>query len=498
MKKRIFICFVITSLLVSYIACESPVVENPIIEKWWKKTDNANGEIDVYENAGNNNSYVITITGLSAKNKVYDGTTAAAVTGTPVLSGITSGDDVTIISGTSEFADANAGNNKAVIFNGWSLTGADANKYTLQMPNLTADISKADPLYNWPVGLECVYRQKLSDITLPGNGACAVSGTFAWEKPNTPLYNRGKQIYKLVFTPDDMLNYNTVKKDVEILVTTVKMVRIPAGSFIMGSPANDPWLDYGEDPQHMVTLSSFSMSEYLVTQEFYEEVMGENPSLFINPVAGESGTPGKLPVESVYWYEALAFCNKLSIIEGLTPAYRIPAFNNSVDPADWGILPLKDKLDNTMGWDFLDWITVEIVPDSDGYRLPTDAQWEYACRAGTTTYWYNGNDETKVGDIGWFIDNSNNMTHRVGLKKPNAWGLYDMTGNVFEWCWDLKNSTYYASFYPIDTSISLLNLRRITRGGACYSYIKDLRSSSRASPLPVAFYMKIGFRIVRP
>jgi len=511
MKKRIFICSVITALLVSYIACESPVIENPIIEKWWEKTDNANSEIDVYDNSDDNsndnsyelsydnsddnNSYVITVTGLSAKNKVFDGTTAAAVTGTPVLSGITGGDDVTIVIGTSAFSDASAGNNKAVILSGWSLAGADANKYNLQMPVLTADIYKADPVVNWPTGLKIINKYELSDIKLPGNGKSSVSGTFAWTTPNTALYDFGKQSYRMNFTPYDKFNYNTVAEDVEVFVFIFNMVQIPAGSFMMGSPASDPLRQYNEEPQHMVTLDGFYMSEYLITQEFYEEVMGDNPSFAVLPKAGETGTPGKLPVERVSWYNAIIFCNKLSMLEGLTPAYRIPAFNNATDPIIWGTPP------SVFYYLFLaEWDAVEIVPGSNGYRLPTEAQWEYACRAGTTTPWYNGNDKNKVGDIGWYSGNTSyTITHKVGLKAPNAWGLYDMSGNVCEWCWDWYDQGYYAVSNSINPTGPVTGTYRTSRGGYNDDGAERLRSAYRVDGIsPYNEYIMMGFRIVRP
>jgi len=262
----------------------------------------------------------------------------------------------------------------------------------------------------------------------------------------------------------------------------------------MGSPDNEPWRNSDEGPQHMVTLSGFLMSEYEITQGMYETVMGKNPSKFKKLVAGESGTPNKLPVDSVNWFDILVFCNKLSMMEGLTPAYRIPAFNNSTDPADWGTVPTKND-QSIMAWE-----TVEMVSGSNGYRLPTEAQWEYACRAGTNTLWYNGNDEKKLDDIAWFLDNSNKQTHKVGLKAPNAWGLYDMIGNVFEWCWDWYGSKCYTSaavFEPTGIEPSAYGKEKVLRGGTFGSTDKYTRSAYRSHNY-VPGYTEIGFRVVRP
>ena len=246
-----------------------------------------------------------------------------------------------------------------------------------------------------------------------------------------------------------------------------------------------------------VTISSFWISPYEVTQEEFVSVMTgnqngieANPSYFPdNPAAGE--VQKRRPVEQVSWYDAIVYCNLLSIKEGLTPCYTI---KGSTDPAVWGTSPTS-----TSAEDYADWDEVTCDFDADGYRLPTEAEWEYAARGGKAgisdgswEYWYSGSN-TK-DDVAWYYDNSDRKTHEVGKKQANALGLYDMSGNVFEWCWD-----WYGG-YPSGTEDPAgpdTGSDRVGRGGGCGYGAQLCVVSYLGFNYPYLRHNNYGFRLVR-
>jgi formylglycine-generating enzyme required for sulfatase activity len=229
-----------------------------------------------------------------------------------------------------------------------------------------------------------------------------------------------------------------------------RMVLIKGGTFMMGSPADEPEHWDNEDPQHKVTLSSFYMGKFQVMQAEYELVMGVNLSYNIGP---------SLPVENVSWYDAIEYCNRLSLLEGLPPAYTINGTN--------------------VTWD----------RNTNGYRLPTEAEWEYACRAGTTTPYHTGNTITKRQ-----ANFDGNEIEPVGSYAPNAWGLHDMHGNVWEWCWDWHGS--YSRGVKIDPIGASSGSRRVARGGSWRSIAENVRSAYRADYTPSYMNDCNGFRLV--
>jgi len=277
----------------------------------------------------------------------------------------------------------------------------------------------------------------------------------------------------------------------------VEMVQIPAGTFTMGSPNTETGSNNSERPQHSVTMSGFSMSIYEVTQEQYTAIMDinsnvpittTNPSFWkTNAAAGE--IQWKRPVEYLSWYTALVFCNRLSMTEGLSPAYSI---NGSTNPVVWGNVPSFSP--NTT------WDAVTIVAGSNGYRLPTESQWEYACRAGTTTTYHTG--DTISDNTGWYTSNSGNKSHQVGLKPANAWGLYDMHGNVQEWCWDWISDDYSDRENETDpTGLETAipdKESRVFRGGHYNAPDSEMRSAYRTGTFPEVGSLLVGLRLVRP
>jgi uncharacterized repeat protein (TIGR02543 family) len=261
----------------------------------------------------------------------------------------------------------------------------------------------------------------------------------------------------------------------------IEMVSIPAGTFTMGSPTTEADRG-GDETQHSVTLTGFYMGKYQVTQEQYQAVIGSNPSNFKIAVDGESGTPGKLPVEMVSWYDAIVFCNELSMMEGLDPVYSI---SGKTDPAEWGET-VPTSSDAT-------WNAAVMDKSKNGYRLPTEAEWEYACRAGTTTAYNTG--ATISDDTGWYSVNSGNKTHQVGLKPANTWGLYDMHGNLFEWCWDWNG--YYPNGAQTDPTGAVSGSNRVHRNSSFIFDEKEMRSARRRSDPPSFRYFGLGLRLVR-
>jgi len=232
---------------------------------------------------------------------------------------------------------------------------------------------------------------------------------------------------------------------VEITTNSIgmKLRLIPAGEFMMGSPETESDRENNET-QHRVSITkAFYLGVTEVTQKQYQKVMGTNPSEFKGP---------QNPVERVSWAEAVEFCGKLS---------AMPAEKTS----------------------------------GHVYRLPTEAEWEYACRSGTTTAYSFGDDASRLGDYGWFRGNSDSSTHPVGEKKPNAWGLYDMNGNVWEWCQDRYG--VYPGGSATDPTGATSGSFRVCRGGGWFHFAGYCRSAYRDWRTPEYRFSYLGFRVLR-
>jgi formylglycine-generating enzyme required for sulfatase activity len=239
-----------------------------------------------------------------------------------------------------------------------------------------------------------------------------------------------------------------------------EMVTLPGGWFEMGSSDEDE----PDQTIHKVWVSSFVMDKHLVTQSEYEKLMGKNPSHWKGP---------DHPVDQIRWADAAAYCNARSRAEGLDPAYDL----------------------KTGQCDF----------EADGYRLPTEAEYEYALRAGSDTAYFHGDSPGDLSRYAWFKENSPRGTHPVGQKPANAWGLCDMIGNVWEWCNDYYHVEYYQQSPERDPRGPASGENRVVRGGCWNSRPEHCRSAYRNYEMPaytdICFAKdingQIGFRCVR-
>ena len=222
---------------------------------------------------------------------------------------------------------------------------------------------------------------------------------------------------------------------------SMKLRLIPPGEFMMGSPESEAGRDDDETQDQVRITKPFYLSATEVTQSQYQQVMGNNPS--------HRKGPNK-PVDMVSWNDAMKFCRKLSVEEGVE------------------------------------------------YRLPTEAEWEYACRAGTTTAYSFGDNVSQLGKYAWYEDNSGNTTHAVGAKLPNAWGLHDMHGNVWEWCQDWYGP-YGRKRVLIDPTGPAQGIFRVLRGGSFSVQPEGVRSAFRVNYAYLPDYRLTlnGFRLAR-
>jgi len=252
----------------------------------------------------------------------------------------------------------------------------------------------------------------------------------------------------------------------------MKLRRIPGGRFYMGSHDSDEYLRSNEHPQHKVIIPrNFFISVFQVTQKQFLELMEFNPST--------AGSLEECPVDGVSWYSAVEFCNKMSEAESLTPFYDIKAVRRRSDNS------IESARVSSLG--------------GDGFRLPTEAEWEYACRAGSITPWSFGDQILEIGTYAWYCDNSSLETHPVGERKPNSWGLYDMHGNVMEWCDDWYSDVHYQQCPEEEENPAgpATGSSKVLRGGAWQFGAEATRCAYRNSSPPETISNVIGFRVCR-
>lgn len=223
-------------------------------------------------------------------------------------------------------------------------------------------------------------------------------------------------------------------------------------------PVDELILDRGTGDSWTVHVEPFMLSDSVVTRGFWDEVHG---------VPGD-GTVAGFPKTDVSWRDAISFCNALSAREGLTPAYDVSK-RDVPATAQWRPHSEPEVDDWVVAWDH----------GADGYRLPTDAEWQVACRAGTSGPRYG-----RLEDIAWYSANSGGAPQPVRLKEPNQWGLFDMLGGVWEWCWDLYDPAVYGSY-------------RIIRGGGWSDPEWSCRAGVRRKTSPIATFDDLGFRVAR-
>src|SRR4051812_16320978 len=257
-------------------------------------------------------------------------------------------------------------------------------------------------------------------------------------------------------TADSSKQFETISK------SGIEMIYLPGGEFMMGSDQGNP----DEAPVHKVKLTPFLIDKFEVTQEMFAKAQLPNPSHWNeNP---------KKPVERVRWRDAKQYCNERSLAEGLKPCY-------DEKTVDWNC-------------DFT----------ANGYRLPTEAEWEYACKAGGNDAFDFGQAE-KLRQFAWFSENANEQTHVVGQKKPNRWGFYDIYGNVSEWCEDVYNPEYYKQSPAVDPAgppSPGKDVKRVMRGGSWKSSADmsraTFRQGQKTGDTDACFYTDYcGFRCVR-
>ena len=315
---------------------------------------------------------------------------------------------------------------------------------------LTAAAAQAtEPTIDYSLEMKLTYTGTLYSST-DGVNWTKVEGAAS------PYYVPVEDAKKLFFcTKDESEPPPGQKEDITVPISdavSLDMIWIKPGTFMMGSPKGELGRDDEDEARHQVTLSAgYWLGKYEVTQAQYEAIMGTNPSLF-------KGTD--LPVGMVTWNDANEFCKKLTAIEK----------------------------------------TAGRLPEGYIYSLPTEAQWEYACRAGTTTALNSGKNITNdygvcpnMDEVGWYRYNSDSKPHPVGQKQPNAWGLYDMHGNIVEWCLDLYKEHYPTSPVTDPVELNTGDASRVSRGGSWGFDPLWCRSAAR---LPLEETAEdIGFRV---
>ena len=319
---------------------------------------------------------------------------------------------------------------------------------------------------------EAISSGNISVITYPQGADVYIKGSYRGNSPCTVEgLEPGEYTVKVELSGyGDKIETVTVESGREITVNfsltetyliSDDLILVEGGSFEMGRTSGRG--DRYEKPVHSVTVSSFYMSKYEVTFEEYDEFCDDTGREYPD---AEGWGRGSRPVINVEWYDAVKYCNWLSEKEGLTPCYSGSGENISCNF------------------------------NANGYRLPTEAEWEYAAKGGNNHDGYEYSGSNTAGDVGWYSGNSGSETHPVGGKSPNSLGIYDMSGNVWEWCFDWYGSDYYSTTSLVDPEGPDSGSLRVLRGGSWNFNTFDLRCAFRNWGDPTKASNGLGFRVV--
>ncbi len=279
------------------------------------------------------------------------------------------------------------------------------------------------------------------------------AGSSSWKVPMTPPGAPVTSIDEWLLKPESLGLPVGGNKTTDLGLV---LVNVSAGSFLMGSPRYEEDREQDEDRHQVILTNDFLISATEISQDQWFRIMATNPSRFDGP--------GR-PVENITFNQCVEFCNQLSMVEGLVPAYG--------------------RHGGVIYWN----------RESNGYRLPTEAEWEYACRAGSQKRFASGDNNTNLHGLSWFRNNSTGRTHDVASKAPNNWGLHDMHGNVWEWCWNW--SAPYPPLFATDPEGPNSGTSRVIRGGSWDNPASACRSANHNGAKPGFHGGILGFRVAR-